>query len=43
MGHILWSESGCWKAVQDKMVDLMEPILDQNVTSHSTHENNGDI
>lgn len=43
MGHILWLESGCWRAIQDEMVDLMEPSLDQNVKSHSTHENNGDI
>jgi hypothetical protein len=33
--HKLWLESGCWRAVQDEMVDLWSPqatCLDQNVT-----------
>jgi len=52
LGHILWLKSGCWKAVQDELVDLMKPTSfvsrpkcyeSHRNSSHSTHKNNGDI
>jgi len=52
LGHILWLESGCWRAIQDELVDLTEltsivsrpkRYKSHRNSSHSTHENNGDI